>query len=267
MLNKITPVLLTYNEAPNIERTLNQLTWATDIVVVDSFSDDETLSILATFKQVRVFQRKFDFHANQWNYAIRETDINSEWILALDADYVLTSGSIEELTNLKTEAKVTGYRANFTYCIFGHPLRGSLYPPVTVLYRKKGANYYQDGHTQRLMIPGKIMDLNSPILHDDHKSLKQWLISQDRYMKLEAGKLLQLHFSNSQRSDFIRKLKFVAPLVIFLYCLIAKGLILDGWAGIYYALQRTLAEILLSLHLIRHDLERSVAFYDTNKRS
>lgn len=46
MLEKITPLVLTYNEAPNIKRTLQQLTWAKIIVVVDSYSTDETLEIL-----------------------------------------------------------------------------------------------------------------------------------------------------------------------------------------------------------------------------
>ena len=46
MLEKITPLILTYNEAPNIERTLQHLTWAKKIVVIDSYSTDETLKIM-----------------------------------------------------------------------------------------------------------------------------------------------------------------------------------------------------------------------------
>ena len=52
MLDQITPLILTYNEAPNIGRTLAALAWARDIVVVDSFSDDETLEIASSFSQV-----------------------------------------------------------------------------------------------------------------------------------------------------------------------------------------------------------------------
>ncbi|WP_216092565.1 glycosyltransferase [Candidatus Marithrix sp. Canyon 246] len=64
MLEQITPILLTYNEQPNIERTLTKLSWAKDIVIVDSFSTDDTLNIIQQFKQVRLFQRTFDSHAN-----------------------------------------------------------------------------------------------------------------------------------------------------------------------------------------------------------
>src|SRR5256885_1403718 len=101
MLVQITPIVLTYNEAPNIRRTLDGLRWARDIVVVDSFSDDATLALLSEYSQVRVFQRRFDTHKSQWNYALKETGTTSEWVLALDADYVITSEVVEELKGLR----------------------------------------------------------------------------------------------------------------------------------------------------------------------
>src|SRR4030081_1172328 len=156
MLDSITPLILTYNEAPNIGRTLEQLRWARDIVVVDSFSDDETVEIANSFPRVRVFQRKFDNHGTQWNFALNETGIVTEWVLALDADYVLTPEFVDELKMLKPLAKTKGYQARFTYCIAGRRLRTAMYPPVTVLYRKAGAAYSQDGHTHRLLLTGGV---------------------------------------------------------------------------------------------------------------
>src|SRR2546421_3860457 len=104
ILEQVTPLILTYNEAPNIARTLEQLQWARDIVVVDSFSEDNTVEIVSRFPQARVFQRKFDTHGNQWNFGLKETGICSEWVLALDADYLLTPELVEELKALKPEA-------------------------------------------------------------------------------------------------------------------------------------------------------------------
>jgi glycosyltransferase involved in cell wall biosynthesis len=63
-------VLLTYNEEQNIARRLSHIRWAKDIVVVDSGSTDATLAIIAKFPNVRVFNRRFDTHANQWRYAM-----------------------------------------------------------------------------------------------------------------------------------------------------------------------------------------------------
>jgi len=258
MLDQITPVILTYNEAPNIGRTLEQLCWAHDIVVVDSFSKDETLEIVSGFPQVRVFQREFDSHAAQWNFALNETAVSSEWVLALDADYILTSSSIEELKGLSPEADVRGYSATFVYCINGHALRGSAYPPVTVLYRRARAFYRQDGHTQRVVVDGLVNSLSAPILHDDRKPLSHWLQSQARYMRIEAGKLLELDAGSSSWSDCIRKMRFVAPFVMLFYCLIVKRAVLDGRAGLYYVFQRAVAEFILSLFLVEHDLRQVV---------
>jgi len=150
MLDQITPLILTYNEAPNIGRSLADLSWASDIVVLDSFSDDETLEIVSSFPHVRLYQREFDSHANQWNFGLKRTGIESEWVLALDADYVITKDFLTELKTLRASPDIKGYRAKFVYCINGKRLTSGIYPPVTVLYRRGDASYFQDGHTHKL---------------------------------------------------------------------------------------------------------------------
>lgn len=254
MLDQITPVILTFNEAPNIGRTLEHLSWTKDVVVVDSFSTDETVAIVSRFSNARVFQRKFDSHAHQWNFGIRETAIETEWVLALDADYIVSEDLLREIQSLAPEADVAGYRASFRYCIEGRPLRATVYTPVTVLFRRERAVYAQDGHTQRATIDGKISALSGAIFHDDRKSLSRWVASQDRYMRLEAEKLLNADWSSLRWAGRLRKLRVVAPFAILFYCLFVQGLVLDGRAGLFYSFQRAFAELLLSLHLLRHDL-------------
>ena len=108
MLETITSVILTFNEAANISRTLERLSWGRNIVVVDS-----------------------------------------ERILALDADHVVTDELIEEIGGLCPQKNICGYRVQFIYCVPGQKLRGSLYPPLISLYRRGHADYVQQGHTQR----------------------------------------------------------------------------------------------------------------------
>lgn len=254
MLEQITPVILTFNEAPNIARTLEKLSWAREVVIVDSFSSDETLVIVSRFPNARLTQRRFDTHAQQWNHAIRETGITTPWVLALDADYVLTDALIKELSTLQPEKETNGYRARFIYCIEGHPLRGSVYPPVMVLYRRDLAEYRQDGHTQRLQLPGRVEELRSPIRHDDRKLLESWFLAQQRYMRLEAEKLRNADSRSLNWPDRLRRLRVVAPFVMLAYCLFVKRAILDGRAGWYYAVQRCVAESILSLYLLQTDL-------------
>jgi glycosyltransferase involved in cell wall biosynthesis len=250
-LNQITPVLLTYDEEANIGRTLDRLGWARDIVVVDSFSTDGTVYIARTRPCVRLFQRIFDNHAQQWNYAIQETNINTEWILALDADYFLTDDFIQELVKLAPEPDINSYCASFTYCVRGKPLRGTLYPPVRLLFRKGKAHYVQDGHTQRVQVEGRTANMRSKILHDDRKSLSKWLQAQDRYMQLEAEQISQTKVSELGTADRLRRrFPLLFPFLAFFYCFLVKGGCLDGKPGIYYAMQRFMAEALLGLRLI-----------------
>lgn len=257
----ITVVILAFNEAPNLARTLSRVSWAKDVVVVDSGSTDDTREIAARHSKVRVFERAFTSHADQWNYGLTGTGITTEWVLALDADFVLPDAAIDELARLTPAPDIAGYRASFRYCINGHPLRGAAYPPVVVLYRRAGATYVQDGHTQRVAVPGRIEPLAAPILHDDRKPLRHWLASQIRYQGLEADKLTSAPMSSLGLFDRVRRLVVVAPPAMFCYCYFLRGGALDGTAGLYYALQRTAAELILSLFLV----ERMLGFHGGNQ--
>ncbi|MBD2193888.1 MULTISPECIES: glycosyltransferase family 2 protein [Calothrix] len=248
MLEKITPLILTYNEASNINYTLRQLTWANQIVVIDSYSTDKTLEILESYPQIKIYQKKFDSFASQCNYGLEK--IPSEWVLSLDADYVLTDELIKEIQALSTDTDADSYSIKFKYCIFGKPLRGALLPPRKVLYKKEKAIYVDDGHAHRVSIKGNSRLLSGYIYHDDRKPLSRWLWAQDRYMLIEAKKLLETPNNELSLGDRIRKQKVLAPIIILVYCLVIKGGILDGWRGCYYAFQRALAEILLAIYLI-----------------
>ncbi len=250
----ITAVILTFNEAPNIARTLSNLDWVRDIVVVDSLSTDETQGLIRANAKARLFTRKFTTHAEQWNFALSETGIETDWVLALDADYQVTQEFRAEVAALSESAEIGGYRAGFTYCINGRPLRGTLYPPVTVLFRRDGSRYVQDGHTQRIAVSGKVGDLESRLLHDDRKPMSSWIASQNRYMRLEAAKLLSTPSAQLRWPDRIRMMRVVAPFAVLVHCLFFKGLILDGRAGLFYTAQRVFAEMMLSVYLLSHDL-------------
>ncbi len=246
-INTITPLILTYNEEPNIDRTLQKLTWAKEIIAIDSYSNDATLEILQSYSQVKIFKRKFDTHTQQWNYGLEQ--VKSEWILSLDADYVLTDQLIQSFNTL-VAPEINGYSIPFKYCVFGKPLKGTILPPRLALFRTDSAIYIDDGHTQLLSLQGRSEQLKAYIHHDDRKSLSRWLWAQDRYMIIEAKKLLETPDRELSWGDRIRKRKIFAPFIILIYCLVFKCGILDGWQGWYYAFQRTLAELLLAIHII-----------------
>ena len=254
MLDKVTPLILTYNEAPNIDRTLKKLSWAQEIVVIDSYSNDETLEILKSYPHIKIFQRTFDTHAHQWNYGLEK--VTSEWILSLDADYGISERLVEEISALNNDS-IDGYFIPFKYCVFGKPLQRAILPPRQALFRKAACIYIDDGHTQLLVNKGLSDRLQEPIDHDDRKPVNRWFNSQIKYADLEMRKLIDTPPARLSFVDKIRLAKVVAPLLVLIYCLIYKGGILDGWHGIYYALQRVLAELVLSIKLMEHE------FYNT----
>lgn len=243
----ITPLVLAFNEERNLAAALSRLRWAKEIVVVDSLSTDGTVSIAKAEPGVRVVSRSFDSHTNQWTAGVSECRTN--WVLALDADYVLSAELVEELKAWRPETGIDAYFCRFRYCVGGHPLRGSLYPARAVLFRRDRCRYVQDGHTQRLEVTGRAGWLKHNILHDDRKTLSRWLTDQQRYAVLEARKLKSVASGPMAFPDRIRRAMVVAPVLVFVYLLLWKGLILDGKPGWIYVCQRTIAELILSLRL------------------
>jgi glycosyltransferase involved in cell wall biosynthesis len=258
-LDQITVIILTYNEASNIRRTLDALTRFPEIVVLDSGSTDGTAAAVALYPNARIAVRPFDSHAAQWNYGLNSCGIHRPWVLSLDADYRVSADLAEEIAALQPEKAVGGYRCAFRYCIFGRPLSATLYPPVVALFRREHAHYVQEGHTQRVTVDGVVGHLSGRIDHDDRKPLERWVASQQRYAELEANHILSVAPATLKLSDRIRLLAWPAPLLVFLYALIVKRCIFDGLPGWLYVLQRTLAEMFIALEILDRRLRRGAA--------
>jgi glycosyltransferase involved in cell wall biosynthesis len=247
-LADITPLILTYNEEPNIVRCLERLRWASQVIVLDSISTDGTERLARSFPNVTFLQRPFDDHATQWNHGTSHAA--TPWVLALDCDYILEESFEDELAMLTPGTSITAYRSGFIYAIYGRNLRGSLYPPRIVLFLKDKCTFEKDGHTQALRVQGNIGDIRHRIIHDDRKPLTRWLISQDKYAMLEAEKLLVHDGRGLAIQDRIRRTLVLGPPAVVFYTLIIRGTLFDGLHGWFYAFQRMLAEIILSLRLL-----------------
>jgi glycosyltransferase involved in cell wall biosynthesis len=251
----VTALVITYNEIDNIGRTLDRLTWASRILVIDSGSTDGTLDAVARYPQVEVLHRAFDSFAEQCNFGLDQ--VRTEWVLSLDADYELSDAGEAEFRAMAPSDDVQGYRARFIYRIWGKPLRGTLYPPRTVLYRTRAGRYANEGHGHRLQLAGRVEALEQPIYHDDRKPLSRWLDSQRRYTRAEAIHLLEAPREALSRNDRIRLTGWMAPLLVLPNVLLAKGCLFDGRTGWFYALQRLLAEVMVALELLDRRLQRT----------
>src|ERR1700689_2090955 len=176
----ITPVILTYNEEPNIAATLETLTWAHRVVVVDSGSSDRTAEIARSFSNVAWCVRKFDSHAAQWSYAVHETSIDTRYILALDADMRPGSGFLEELGQF-TEQAGQAALVPFEDRVQGRALLGSIYPAQVRVFAKEDIRIEQRGHTQVFDTAAPLHRFHCKLIHEASKPLSRWLDNQVKY--------------------------------------------------------------------------------------
>ena len=217
----LTAVILTWNEEENIARTLHHLTWLERIIVIDSGSTDRTVELVGNFPNAEVHVRKFDTHAQQWNYGL--SLCNSEWILSLDADYILTYAFIEEIRSKLQKKDTSAYNAEFEFVLFERPLTSNNTTPRPVLFKRNHCIYYDDGHTQRLQIDGNVASLKNKILHDDRKPLSRWLLNQSAYSIKEADMLLEKPASALTFLEKLRKKRVYTPLLCSFFAFSGSG--------------------------------------------
>jgi glycosyltransferase involved in cell wall biosynthesis len=250
----VTPLVLTRDEEPNIARTLGQLDWAREVVVVDSGSSDRTVELARRFANVRVVVRPLDDLASQWNFALAQA--STPWVLTLDADYFVPAAFVRELRALDPPDAVAAYEAAFDYAVHGRRLRASLYPPRAVLLRRERVLHVMDGHTQRPRIDGSIGRFNEKLVHDDRKPFSRFLARQRVYMRDEARKIRATPMRELSTAGKLRKLRLVAPFAVLVHTLFVRRALLDGWPGWIYAGERFAAEVILSLELFRSSRRR-----------
>lgn len=95
----ITVIILTYNEEIHIRRCLENISsFAKKIFVIDSFSIDRTVEIAREYGNVTVLQNNWVNYATQFNWALQQANIQTKWVLRLDADEYLTEELKRELT-------------------------------------------------------------------------------------------------------------------------------------------------------------------------
>jgi glycosyltransferase involved in cell wall biosynthesis len=242
----LSAVILTKDEEANIGRCLEKLRWVPSVLVLDSGGTDGTEKIARSFPNVIWESRPFDSFAGQCNYALSR--VKSEWVLSLDADYILTDEVISEISNLRPGPEVCSYTAQFTYCIDGKPLRGTLYRRGgPVLYRRLKCRYEDLGHGHAARVGGETRPLTGKILHDDRKSMERWRANQKAYAEREAEYLSGPEPKEGWSvADRLRRLGWVMPIFVPFYTLLVKGVVLDGGAGWEYVRQRTYAEWMMA---------------------
>jgi glycosyltransferase involved in cell wall biosynthesis len=252
MLDQITPIVLTYNEASNIRRTLDALRWARRVVVVDSGSTDGTEAITKSFSNVDWYVRNFDSFKAQCEYAIHNTGIETNYVFALDADMTVSGELVSEIESKFLLGNFDGGLLRFEFRLSGRPLAGSLYPAQVRLFRREKVRVLQMGHGHTFDVSGPVYHFKHPLIHDDRKPLERWVESQLSYSALEARRITSRE--SYRFRDRLRELG-VMPMIAGVLAYIRAGGPFRGAAAFRYAHERATYESLLAIRLMSSKLE------------
>jgi glycosyltransferase involved in cell wall biosynthesis len=219
-------LLPTFNSAATLRETLESVKWAEEILVVDSFSTDTTLSICAEYG-ARILQHEYVNSAKQKNWAAPQC--RHDWILQIDTDEVLEPGLREEIEEVlvKPLSTVDAFRLPRKNHILGRWIRhAGIYPDYqTRLFRRDKGRWREREVHAHLKVPGEVRTLRHHILHFGMPHISKQLRNLDRYTRYEADEL------RKQGVRFHGTRLVFGPLAIFFQRYVWQKGFLEGWRG------------------------------------
>lgn len=193
----LTTIILTFNEEKNIVHCIESVKdIAKRIVVIDSFSTDQTVEI-AKQLGAEVYQHEFVNQAKQYIHGIDVAKIDTKWILRLDADERLTVESareIEEICLKNEDTDVNGIVVRFKVTFMGRDLKhGGIYPLRTLRVYKTEKGYMEDRSMDEHIVlkEGRSVEMKNDCLHCDYKDLGAWIDKHNKYSSRETEDYLK----------------------------------------------------------------------------
>lgn len=241
-----TVLIMTFNEERNIKYCLDSVVGKFKrVCVVDSFSNDNTEEIIRTYPSVEVFKNQFESWATQRNWLFQNSNVQTEYVLFLDADELISNDLFTELDNVLGSRIFDNIKFNVRNIFLGKVIKYSYgHPPIVRIFRSSCAPYYQPvGAREYPVFMGKQFYLKNPLMHQDHRPIEDWFRKHISNAKREAQYIIdnsQEPTSNKTIKDFIRNNIWVnlpiffRGLLYFFYRYILKGGFLDGKPGFIY---------------------------------
>lgn len=253
VIEKITAIIPTYNEAHNIDEVLDSVSFADEIMVVDSFSTDNTVELARKHTNF-ILQREYEYSASQKNWAIPQA--KHEWILLVDADERVTSelkNEIQALLKTPIDDDIAGYWIYRKNHFMGKEVHYSGWrnDKVIRLFRKSKCVYVDKQVHSEIIGDGRMEFLKSKLSHNTYTTIDAHITKLNRYAWWQAndynkktGTLTPYHF-------------MIKPMWSFFKHYILQSGIRDGWVGlvISYLQAYSVFTRYVKVWLLRHDLK------------
>jgi glycosyltransferase involved in cell wall biosynthesis len=238
---KISAIILTKNEEKHIKRCIESIYDLVDeIIIMDSFSNDATKSIVQTFDKVDFYQNKWVNYSTQ--YAFAETKCTNDWVLRLDADEYLLNMDLSKLST----SNASGFRLKRKIVFMGKELSygglGNIYQ--LRLYNRNLCSIEKRWMDEHIVCSGLVESLDCIIYDDNHNDLDWWSKKHLSYAQREVidiqksttdsrirgGEAFKRYIKNNVYS----KLGIYKTFLYFLYRYVFLLGFLDGRRGLIF---------------------------------
>lgn len=223
----VTAIIPTFNEEANISVALNSVQWADEVIVVDSFSSDNTANIVAEFSSVNFVQHEYKNSATQKNWIIPQA--KHEWIFLLDADEYATDGLIEEVKKvIQNKPKNDAYWIKRKNYFMGRKVNYSGWQndKVIRLFKRDICRYEEKNVHAEIITSGLVSELRSVIMHNTYKGLNHYIGKINWYSTWKAYDRIE----NGSGGNFFFNV-CIKPCYRFFYHYVLRLGFLDGKVG------------------------------------
>ncbi len=254
----ITAIILTFNEEKNIEECLNSIyDFVGEIYVVDSFSTDNTLSLLKKYPSVKVVQNAFENYSIQRNWAFDNLEIENDFILNLDADHRVMPELLDELKGYFDKGiseNINGFMASRRTMFLGKWIKRGGHFPVYhgIIFRKGFGQCELKKYDQHFLIEGESIVLKGNVIDIITESLTVFTERHNKWSTLEAqdyidyqsnhgaGRVQALKDGNEMEKRRYQRMKyysyppFLRVFLYFFHRFVLKGGFREGVPGLIF---------------------------------
>ena len=276
-INKLSFIILTYNEEIHLPRLLSSIDGlGADIFVLDSGSSDKTLDIARSFN-AKVKSHPFENHPKQWDYALKTFSIKTRWVIGLDADQVVSAQLFKKLLDFENEdiaQDINGIYFNRHNYFKGKRLKYGGYRNKYLLKMFRtglGNSDLNENMDHRFIVPGKTIVWKDGIVKEEnlkennidfwlHKHLKYSdLVAEEEYDRRYSARIQttkgKYFGSPDERIAFYKSLWWQLPLysrpfLYFAYRFVFKLGMLDSKEGrVFHFLQAFWFRLIVDIKL------------------
>jgi glycosyltransferase involved in cell wall biosynthesis len=244
-MQKVSAVLITFNEENNLRQCLPKLAWCNEIIIVDSGSTDATVKLCRAFG-CKVYHKVFNGYGAQKRYAVAQA--TNDWVLCLDADEILSDELISEIQTEMQAPSADGYHMPMSLVFmnreFKHGKESWRY--FMRLFNKTKGGFNDSKVHEKIELQGSTKKLKYLIHHYSYRSFSQYFDKFNRYSCYGA----EMAYTKGKKRS-VTAIVLAIPLNFIKYYFLQRNF-LNGLHGFYWAVLNSFYHFVKYIKLKEH---------------